>query len=163
MYRCIGADGNEIQPEPCLYTDRGHRIQVPLEAAKKEFEKHGIFHKLALRYVQAQLVQSMQSAGCAAMHNFEQRLSRWLLISADRAHVESFKMSQEFLSHMLGSTRSTVSLVAGTLKKEKLITYIRGQVRILDRKGLEKRSCECYQIITSYLKDYEAFDSLHTA
>jgi hypothetical protein len=76
---------------------------------------------------------------------------------------ESFKMSQEFLSHMLGSTRPTVSLVAGTLKKEKLITYIRGQVHISDRKGLEKRSCECYKIITDYLTDYEAFDSLHTA
>jgi len=147
-----------------VYTQiEGTGYRCPLEAAKKEFENHGVFQKLALRYVQAQWVQSMQSAGCAAMHNFEQRLSRWLLISADRAHVESFKMSQEFLSHMLGSTRPTVSLVAGILKKEKLIDYTRGHVRILDRKGLERRSCECYQIITSYLADYEAFDSLHTA
>jgi CRP-like cAMP-binding protein len=139
----------------------GHRCA--LETARKEFENQGMFQKLALRYVQAQLVQSMQSAGCAAMHNFEQRLSRWLLISADRAHVESFDMSQEFLSHMLGSTRPTVSLVAGTLKKEKLITYNRGRIHILDRKGLEERSCECYKIITDYLTDYEKFDSLHTA
>jgi CRP-like cAMP-binding protein len=147
-----------------IYTQiEGTGYSCPLEAAKKEFNNQGIFQKLTLRYVQAQLVQSMQSAGCAAMHNFEQRLSRWLLISADRAHVESFKLSQEFLSHMLGCTRPTVSLVAGTLKKEKLIGYTRGQVRILDRKGLEKRSCECYQIITNYLADYEAFDSLHTA
>jgi len=134
-----------------------------LEAAKREFDKSGIFQTLALRYVQAQLVQSMQSAGCAAMHNFEQRLSRWLLITADRAHVESFNMSQEFLSHMLGSTRPTVSLVAATLKKEKLITYNRGRIQILDRKGLEERSCECYKIITRYLTDYEKFDSLQMA
>jgi CRP-like cAMP-binding protein len=147
-----------------IYTQiEGTGYRCALAAAKKEFDNNGIFQKLALRYVQAQLVQSMQSAGCAAMHNFEQRLSRWLLISADRAHVESFKMSQEFLSHMLGSTRPTVSLVAGTLKKEQLIDYTRGRIRILDRKQLEKRSCECYQIITSYLADYEAFDSLHTA
>ena len=147
-----------------VYTQiEGTGYSCPLEAAEKEFNNQGIFQKLALRYVQAQLVQSMQSAGCAAMHNFEQRLSRWLLISADRAHVENFKMSQEFMSHMLGSTRPTVSLVAGTLKKEKLIDYTRGQVRILDRKGLEKRACECYKIITNYLADYEAFDSLHTA
>jgi CRP-like cAMP-binding protein len=147
-----------------VYTQiEGTGYRCPLEAAKKEFNNHGVFQKLALRYVQAQLVQSMQSAACAAMHNFEQRLSRWLLISADRAHVERFKMSQEFMSHMLGSTRPTVSLVAGILKKENLIDYTRGQVHIVDRKGLEKRACECYQIITSYLANYEAFDSLHVA
>ena len=132
-------------------------------SALKEFERFGVFHKLCLRYVQAQLVQSSQSAGCASRHNNEQRLSRWLLISADRAHIETFRMSQEFLSHMLGSTRPTVSLVAGTLKKEKLITYTRGQIRILNRKGLEKRACECYGIIRDYLNNYEALDSIHVA
>lgn len=147
-----------------VYTQiEGFGYRCPLPAARREFDHHGLFQTIALRYVQAQLVQCMQSAGCAALHNFEQRLSRWLLISADRAHVESFKMSQEVMSHMLGSTRPTVSLVAATLKKEQLIDYTRGQVRILDRQGLEKRSCECYQIITSYLRNYEAFDSLHTA
>ena len=147
-----------------IYTQiEGTGYRCSLEAAKKEFGNHGTFQRLALRYVQVQLIQAMQSASCAAMHNFEQRLSRWLLISADRSHLESFKMSQDFMSHMLGSTRPTVSLVAATLKKEKLITYARCQVCILDRKALEKRSCECYQIITSYLSDYEAFDSLHMA
>ncbi len=97
------------------------------------------------------------------MHNFEQRLARWLLISADRAHEEVFKMSQEFLSHMLGSTRPTVSVVAGTLKKEGLIAYTRGVIKIVDRKGLEKRSCECYQTIKEHLADYEAFDTAQTA
>jgi CRP-like cAMP-binding protein len=116
-----------------------------------------------LRYVQAQLLQSSQSAGCAARHNYEQRLSRWLLICADRAHVDTFKMSQEFLSHMLGSTRSTVSLIAGTLKKEKLIDYRRGLIHILDRKALERRSCECYKVVRDYLADYEKFDTAHTA
>jgi CRP-like cAMP-binding protein len=147
-----------------VYTQiKGTGYRCPLEAARKEFANHGIFQKLTLRYVQAQLLQSMQSAGCASKHNFEQRLSRWLLISADRAHVETFEMSQEFLSHMLGSTRPTVTLVAGTLKKEKLISYTRGRIQILDREGLEKRSCECYQIIRDYFKNYEAFDNLHMA
>ena len=85
------------------------------------------------------------------------------MISADRAHVETFRMSHDFLSHMLGSTRSTVTVVAGTLKKEKLIDYKRGVITILDRKGLEQRSCECYQIIRTYLADYEKFDTAHTA
>jgi CRP-like cAMP-binding protein len=145
-----------------VYTQiEGTGYRCTLDAAKNEFNRDEIFHKLCLRYVQAQLVQCIQSAGCAARHNFEQRLSRWLLISADRAHTESFKMPQEFLSHMLGSTRPTVSLVAGTLKKEKLITYTRGQIRIVDRKGLEERSCECYRVIRDYLTNYEALDSLH--
>jgi CRP-like cAMP-binding protein len=147
-----------------VYTQiAGNGYRCTYEAALKEFERFGLFQKLCLRYVQAQLLQSSQSAGCAAMHKYEQRLSRWLLISSDRAHVETFKMSQEFLSHMLGSTRSTVSVVAGTLKKEKLIDYKRGVISILDRKGLENRSCECYEIIRNYLANYEKFDTAHTA
>lgn len=147
-----------------VYTQiEGTGYRCSFESALREFERFGVFHNLCLRYVQAQLVQSSQSAGCASRHNYEQRLARWLLISADRAHIETFRMSQEFLSHMLGSTRSTVSVVAGTLKKEKLIDYKRGVITILDRKGLEKRSCECYKIITNYLANYEKFDTAHTA
>jgi len=131
--------------------------------ALKEFNRFGVFHDLCLRYVQAQLLQSSQSAGCAAAHKYEQRLSRWLLITADRTHLDTFKMSQEFLSHMLGSTRSTVSVVASTLKKEGLIDYKRGVITILDRKGLEQRSCVCYAIIRDYLANYEKFDTAHTA
>jgi CRP-like cAMP-binding protein len=145
-----------------VYTQiEGDGYSCGVAAAKKEFDNNRLFQKMTLRYVQVQLLQSTQSAACASKHSFEQRLSRWLLISADRAHLETFNMSQEFLSHMLGSTRPTVSLVAGTLKKEKLITYKRGQLRILDREGLEKRSCECYQIIRDYFHNYEAFDNLH--
>ena len=155
---------NVIQGLNHVYTQiEGTGYRCGYESALKEFERFGVFHKLCLRYVQAQLVQSSQSAGCASRHNYEQRLARWLLISADRAHIETFKMSQEFLSHMLGSTRSTVSVVAGTLKKEKLIDYKRGVISILDRKGLEQRSCECYQVVRDYLANYEKFDTAHTA
>ena len=105
-----------------VYTQvAGTGYRCSYEHALREFNRFGVFTKLCLRYVQAQLVQSSQSAGCASTHNYEQRLSRWLLVTADRTHVDTFKMSQEFLSHMLGSTRSTVSVVAGTLKKEGLI------------------------------------------
>jgi CRP-like cAMP-binding protein len=114
---------------------------------------------LALRYVQAQLVQALQSAGCNATHSFEQRLARWLLICADRAGSETFKMSQQFLSDMLGNTRSTVSITAVHLKQENLIEYTRGVIRILDQKGLEKRACECYHVIRDHLDNYAEFDS----
>jgi CRP-like cAMP-binding protein len=137
-----------------VYTQiAGDGYRCTLEAAQKEFDRFGLFAKLVMAYGQAQLVQAMQSAGCAARHNFEQRLSRWLLISADRAHVDQFKMSQEFLSHMLGSTRPTVSTIAATLKKEGLIAYTRGTIKILDRKGLENRSCECYRVIKTFLSE----------
>ena len=135
----------------------GYRCRC--EAAVAEFGRCGPFQRLSLRYVQAQLVQCAQSAGCNAEHSNEQRLARWLLICADRVHGDQFKMSQEFLSHMLGSTRSTVTLAAGRLKEEKLITYKRAEIAIVDRKGLEKRACECYGIIKQYLDNFAAFDT----
>ena len=108
-------------------------------------------------------MQAAQSAACNAIHNFEQRLARWLLITADRANTDQFKMSQEFLAHMLGGTRPTVTRAAGHLKKEKLIEYRRETITIVNRKGLEKRSCECYRVIRDHLADFEAFDTGDTA
>lgn len=139
---------------------RGYRCEI--NVAQEEFSRCGIFQRLALRYVQAQLVQAMQSAACNAMHDLEQRLSRWLLICADRANTNLFKMSQEYLSHMLGVTRPTVSVAAGYLKLEGLIEYTRGVISIVDRPGLERRSCECYQVIKNHLDDYAAFDTGNT-
>src|ERR1700733_7673043 len=143
-----------------VYTQiAGWGYRSRFETAATEFGRCGPFQRIALRYVQAQLVQSTQSTGCNAEHSYEQRLARWLLICADRVHCNQFKMSQEFLSHMLGSTRPTVTLAAGRLKKEKLITYKRAEITIVDRKGLEKRTCECYGIIKQYLDDFAAFDT----
>lgn len=143
-----------------VYTQiEGHGYSSPLAAARAEFLRGGQFQSLALRYVQAQLVQAIQSAGCNATHSFEQRLARWLLICADRAHRDKFRMSQEFLSDMLGSTRSTVSITATQLKHERLIDYNRGVIRILDVPGLEKRACECYQVIKDHLDNYAEFDT----
>jgi CRP-like cAMP-binding protein len=134
-----------------------------IETALAEFNGFGLFQRLALRYVQAQLVQATQTAACNASHNFDQRLARWLLLSADRANTDQFNMSQEFLSHMLGGTRPTVTIAAGHLKQEKLIDYDRGVITIVNRKELEKRSCECYQVIKNHLDDYQAFDTAHMA
>jgi CRP-like cAMP-binding protein len=147
-----------------VYTQiAGYGYSSPVEAARMEFSRGGLFQKLALRYVQTQLVQAIQSVGCNATHNLEQRLARWLLICADRAHCDTFKMSHEFLSEMLGSTRSTVSVTAAQLKQEKLIEYTRGVIHILDAKGLERRACECYGIIKHHLDSYAEFDGGMTA
>jgi CRP-like cAMP-binding protein len=104
----------------------------------------------------------MQSAGCNAKHNFEQRLARWLLICADRANVDTFKISHEFLADMLGGRRPTISTTAAILKRKGLIEYTRGEIHILDVPGLMKASCECYLIIKDHLDNYTKFDSAIT-
>jgi CRP-like cAMP-binding protein len=143
-----------------VYTQiAGHGYTCHVEDARREFRLGGDFQSLALRYVQAQLVQAMQSTGCNARHNFEQRLARWLLICADRAHNDTFKISHEFLADMLGGRRPTVSTTAGILKRKGLIEYTRGEIRILDVPGLTKTCCECYLIIKDYLDNYAKFDS----
>ena len=141
----------------------GHGYACHVEYARKEFRLGGVFHSLALRYVQAQLVQAMQSAGCNAKHKFEQRLARWLLICADRAHTDTFKISHEFLADMLGGRRPTISTTARILKRKGLIEYTRGEIRILDVAGLTKTSCECYLIVKDYLDNYTKFDTAITA
>ena len=147
-----------------VYTQiAGHGYSCQVEDARREFRLGGAFQFLALRYVQAQLVQAMQSAGCNAKHNFEQRLARWLLLCADRAHIDTFKISHEFLADMLGGRRPTISTTAGILKRKGLIEYTRGEIRILDVPGLTKASCECYLTIKDYLDNYTKLDSTITA
>jgi CRP-like cAMP-binding protein len=118
----------------------GFGYSCPVEAARREFEMGGVFQKLALRYVQAQLVQAVQSAGCNAKR-------------------DTFEMSHDFLADMLGSARPTLSIAAGVLKNEGLIEYSRGVIRILDGPRLENRACECYHIIKDHLDNYAEFDS----
>ena len=147
-----------------VYTQiAGHGYSCQVEDAKREFRLGGAFQFLALRYVQAQLVQAMQSAGCNAKHSFEQRLARWLLLCADRAHIDTFKISHEFLADMLGGRRPTISTTAGILKRKGLIEYTRGEIRILDVPGLTKASCECYLTIKDYLDNYTKFDTVITS
>ena len=146
-----------------VYTQiAGDGYSCHVEDARREFRLGGDFQFLALRYVQAQLVQAMQSAGCNAKHSFEQRLARWLLLCADRAHIDTFKISHEFLADMLGGRRPTISTAAGILKRKGLIEYTRGEIRILDVPGLTKASCECYPIIKDYLDNYTKFDTAIT-
>ena len=147
-----------------VYTQiAGHGYACSLENATREFARGELFQLLALRSVQAQLVQGLQSAGCNAKHSLQQRLARWLLICADRAQSTTFCMSQENLANMLGSSRPTVSIAAAALKEHGLIEYSRGIITILNTAGLERTSCECYQVIKSHLDNYAEFDSGITA
>ncbi len=147
-----------------VYTQiAGRGYSTPIEIARREFQTGGLFQELCLSFVQAQLLQAMQSAGCNAKHNVEQRLARWLLLCADRAQSLTYRMSHEFLADMLGSTRPTVSTAAAILKDERLIDYRRGVIVILNQQGLENRSCECYRVIKNHLDSYADFESAAVA
>jgi len=127
-------------------------VQVPdvdaevmtAEAFVREMNRPGPFQAGVLRYWQGFQTLIMQSTACMALHPVQDRCSRWLLMAHDRVGRDQFHLSHEFLATMLGVTRPTVTVVAGTLQKAGLIHYRHGLVTILDRKSLEEASCECY-------------------
>jgi CRP-like cAMP-binding protein len=132
-------------------TDTCYKMAVG--AFRVEMERHGLFHHLINRYAQALTGFIMQSTACNAVHSVEQRLARWLLMAHDRVGKSEFPLTQEFVAMMLGTSRPTVTVVAGTLQKAGLITYHRGHVTIVDREKLESASCECYRTATDLLKN----------
>jgi CRP-like cAMP-binding protein len=131
-------------------TDTCYRMRV--EDFRREMDRHGVFFDLLTRYAQALGGFIMQVTACNAVHSVEQRLARWLLMAHDRMGRANFPLTQEFVAMMLGATRPTVTIVAGTLQQAGLITYHRGQVTILDRERLEAASCECYETATALLR-----------
>lgn len=117
----------------------------------REFRDHlknnGPLTQVMGHYTQALLTQISQAAACNRMHAAEERCARWLLMTLDRVGRDSFELTQEFLAQMLGVRRATVSEVAASLQAASLIQYTRGTITVLNRTGLEERSCECYRII----------------
>lgn len=114
-------------------------------------EKRGLLFILLQRYTNAFMGMIAQVAACNNQHTLEERMCRWILLTHDRVHNDEFLLTQEFLSHMLGVRRPSVSVVASTLQAAGMIRYARGTVKILDRKGLESASCECYGLIVEIM------------
>jgi CRP-like cAMP-binding protein len=104
------------------------------------------------RYSQELSIQAIQIAACNRLHEVDERLARWLLMSQDRVGESTFPLTQEFISHMLGTRRASVTVAAGILQKAGLITYSRGQVTIENRAGLESAACECYMGINRQIE-----------
>jgi CRP-like cAMP-binding protein len=123
---------------------------LPVATFTAELARRGPLFNCVQRYSQALMKLMMHSTACMAAHPVQERCCRWLLTTHDRVDGDDFHLSHEFLAVMLGSTRPTVSVVAGTLQKAGLITYRHGHITILDRKGLEAASCECYGVVKAY-------------
>ena len=123
---------------------------MPVKAFRAELDRRGAFYDCVQRYSQGIVMLMMQSTACMALHSVEQRCCRWLLMTHDRVHRDDFHLSHEFLAMMLGSTRPTVTTVAGALQKAGLINYVHGRITISNRKGLEAASCECYATVKEH-------------
>ena len=125
----------------------GSGLRMEAAALRRESARLGSFHRLLHRYLHSLMTQMSLSAACNRFHKLEDRLARWLLMTQDRIGSDEFRLTQEFMSNMLGVRREGVNKVAGDLQKHNLISYTRGHVTVLDRPGLEKVSCECYGIM----------------
>jgi len=125
----------------------GEGVRIQAEAFRSVIGKCPELHRLLLRYTLALMNQMSQNSACNRTHEVEERCARWLLMTEDRAGEPTFPLTQEFLAQMLGVRRPTVSIAAGMLAKAGLVHYVRGQMTILDRQGLEQVTCECYRII----------------
>ena len=122
----------------------GHALQMEYKAFQEIFANDEQVHRVVLAYVQYHAAFATQIAGCNRLHEAEGRLARWLAIVQDRTGEPTLNLTQEFLAQMIGSRRTTVTDVAGSLQERGVIKYSRGVVHVLDRKGLEKVCCECY-------------------
>ena len=125
----------------------GEAWMLRSELVDSEFKRGGAFQLMLLRYTQLMLSQMAQGVICNRHHSVEKQLCRWLLLACDRAHADQLRLTQEAISNLLGVRREAVSEAASRLQDAKVISYTRGNIRVLDREGLEARSCGCYQAV----------------
>jgi CRP-like cAMP-binding protein len=130
----------------------GDALRMPRCALTAELTAGGVFPDLMRRYGEAYLTQVAQSAACNRLHQVEQRLCRWILMTHDRVGLDRLPLTQEFIAAMLGVRRATVSTTAAILQNLGYIRYQRGVIDVLDRAGLERGSCECYSVVRAELE-----------
>jgi CRP-like cAMP-binding protein len=139
--------GGESTSSRAVVQSAGDGCRLKSTVMKGEFDRAGPVLHLLLRYTQALLTQMAQTAVCNRHHSLHQQLCRWLLLSLDRLDGNELVMTQELIANMLGVRREGVTEGALELQKEGLIQYARGHITVLDRTGLEKRTCECYAVV----------------
>jgi CRP-like cAMP-binding protein len=144
--------GGESTPSRAVVQSAGAGFRLPALLMTEEFNRAGSLMHLLLRYTQALITQMSQTAVCNRHHSLDQQLCRWLLLSLDRLQGNDLVMTQELIANMLGVRREGVTEAALQLQKLKLIRYARGHITVLDRQGLEQRTCECYGVVK---KEYD--------
>jgi CRP-like cAMP-binding protein len=143
--------GGESTPSRAVVQSAGEGFRLKAQAIQEDFNRAPVLH-LLLRYTQALITQMAQTAVCNRHHSLDQQLCRWLLLSLDRLQGNELVMTQELIANMLGVRREGVTEGALKLQSAGLIRYARGHIVILDRNGLEKRTCECYAVVK---KEYD--------
>ena len=144
--------GGESTPSRAVVQSAGKGARLKASVVKEEFNRAGPVLHLLLRYTQALITQMAQTAVCNRHHSLDQQLCRWLLLSLDRLEGNELVMTQELIANMLGVRREGVTEGALKLQHAGLISYARGRITVIDRPGLEKRSCECYAVVK---KEYD--------
>lgn len=139
--------GGESTPSRAVVQSAGRGYRVTSQSLKKEFAENAPVLHLLLRYAQALMTQMAQTAVCNRHHSLDQQLCRWLLLSLDRLEGDELVMTQELIANMLGVRREGVTEGATKLQEAGVIRYARGRITVLNRPELERRSCECYQVV----------------
>ena len=139
--------GGESTTNRAVVQSAGSGLRLSAPQMRLEFNRAGPVLHLLLRYTQALISQMTQTAVCNRHHSLDQQLCRWLLLSLDRLHGNELVMTQELIANMLGVRREGVTEAAGHLHRDGLIDYRRGHITMLDRPGLERRTCECYAVV----------------
>ena len=139
--------GGSSTPSRAVVQSAGSGYRLRASLMMQEFNRAGPVLHLLLRYTQALITQMAQTAVCNRHHSLDQQLCRWLLLSLDRLKSNDLVMTQELIANMLGVRREGVTEAAGQLQDAGLIRYRRGHIHVLDRTGLEKRTCECYAVV----------------
>jgi len=147
--------GIDVSPVRALVQGGGTAMRMESSAFRRAFSHSAHLQRELRRYTHVLMAQITQTAACNRFHVVEARLARWLLMTRDRVQSGQFRLTQEFLAHMLGVRRVGVTKAAGALQRRKLIRYSRGTIHILDHAGLEAAACSCYEIV----KDARAFMS----
>jgi CRP-like cAMP-binding protein len=152
--------GGESTPSRSVVQSAGQGFRMRGQLLKDEFNRSGPVLHLLLRYTQALITQMAQTAVCNRHHSLDQQLCRWLLLSVDRLETPDLVMTQELIANMLGVRREGVTEAAANLQRAGLIHYRRGHITVVDRAGLERRTCECYEVVR---KEYDRLLPADTA
>ena len=157
--------GGNTTPSAAVVQTAGHAYRLERRRLKEEFDRAGAVLRLLLRYTQALITQMTQTAVCNRHHSVEQQLCRWLLVTLDRVPSGELTMTQELVASMLGVRREGITEAAGRLRDDGLIGYRRGHISVLEREGIETRSCECYGVVKvefdRLMSDLPRVETLH--